>query len=124
MSKTILIVENDSALVKNLRGPLEKKGFHLEETLDGKKCFDGIHLVRPDLAILAVELSGGQNGYLICGKIKKDEELSNTRVLIMGNPAGFEQHQKLKARADEYVAKPVDIPALVKTAAKLIGLPG
>ncbi|QDE97991.1 response regulator [Myxococcus xanthus] len=123
MSKKILIVESDTALSATLRSALEGRGFTVEETTDGKGSVEQIRRDRPDLVVLAVDLSAGQNGYLICGKLKKDDDLKNVPILIIGNPDGFAQHRKLKAHADEYVAKPVDADQLVERAGALIGFP-
>jgi hypothetical protein len=40
-------------------------------------------------------------------------------VVIVGNPDGFAQHQKLKSRADAYVAQPVNVAELVETVERL-----
>ena len=73
--------------------------------------------------MIAVDLSAGQNGYLICGKLKKDDDLKAIPIIIIGNPDGFAQHRKLKAHADDYVAKPVNADELVDRAGALIGFP-
>ena len=89
MSKKILIVESDTNLSSAMREALEAKGFGVDETTDGKGSVEQIRRERPDLVVLAVDLSGGQNGYLICGKLKKDDDLKNVPVVIIGNPDGF-----------------------------------
>ncbi|MCE9670358.1 response regulator [Myxococcus stipitatus] len=124
MSKKILIVEkSDTALAATLRPVLEGRGFTVEDTSDGKGSVEQIRRDRPDLVVLAVELSAGQNGYLICGKLKKDDDLKNVPIVIVGNPDGFAQHRKLKAHADEYVAMPVDANLLTERVGALIGFP-
>jgi CheY-like chemotaxis protein len=123
MSKNILIVESDTALSATLREALEARGFAAQETSDGKGSVEQIRRDRPDLVVLAVDLSAGQNGYLICGKLKKDDDLKATPIVIIGNPDGFAQHRKLKAHADDYVAKPVNAEELVDRVGGLIGFP-
>ena len=123
MSKNILIVESDTALSASLRQALEARGFTAQETADGKGSVELIRRERPELVVLAVDLSAGQNGYLICGKLKKDDELKTTPIIITGNPDGFAQHRKLKAHADDYVAKPVNPDELVERVGGLIGFP-
>ncbi|HEX8433837.1 response regulator [Archangium sp.] len=123
MSKNILIVESDTALSASLREALEARGFAAQETTDGKGSVELIRRDRPELVVLAVDLSAGQNGYLICGKLKKDDDLKGIPIVIIGNPDGFAQHRKLKAHADDYVAKPVNPDALVECVGTLIGFP-
>ncbi len=123
MPNKILIVESDSTLSQSLRSELEGRGFTVEETRDGKASQELIRKQRPDLVVLAVELSAGQNGYILCGKLKKDDELKATPVIIIGNPDGFAQHRKLKTRADDYLANPLSPPDLAEKVGALIGFP-
>jgi hypothetical protein len=76
---------------------------------------------QPGAIVLAVDLPGGQNGYLLVGKLKKDEGLKAVPVIIVGNPEGFEAHARLKNRANEYLPKPLDIPNAVAVVARLSG---
>ncbi|MCY1047354.1 response regulator [Corallococcus sp. bb12-1] len=123
MSKRILIVESDATLSATLQQALEARGFSAQTTGDGKGSVELIRRERPELVVLAVDLSAGQNGYLICGKLKKDDDLKALPIVIIGSPDGFAAHSKLKARADEYVAKPVDTDTLVDRVGGLIGFP-
>ncbi|HME91839.1 MAG TPA: response regulator [Myxococcaceae bacterium] len=123
MPKKILIVENDRALSGQMKADLERRGFEVEETAEGKKSVDIIRRSRPDLVILGVELTAGQSGYVICGKLKKDDALCAIPVVMVGNPDGFVQHSKLKTRADEYVPKPVDLEVLSERVRGLLGMP-
>lgn len=123
MSKNILIVESDAALSSQLRIELEAKGCTVEETTDGKGSIELIRRNRPDLVVLAVNLGGGMSGYIVCGKLKKDDGLKSIPVVIIGDPADFDKHRGLKVRADEYVAKPVDMNDFLSHVGGLIGFP-
>src|SRR5260370_4087103 len=123
MPKKILIVENDRGLSREMKAELEGRGFEVDETADGKKSIELVRRSRPDLVILSVELASGQSGYIICGKLKKDDDLSGIPVVIVGSPDGFVQHSKLKTRADEYVPKPVDLHLLVEKVGALLRMP-
>jgi DNA-binding response OmpR family regulator/uncharacterized coiled-coil protein SlyX len=123
MPKKILIVENDRGLSREMKAELEGTGFDVDETTDGKKSIDLVRRTRPDLVILSVDLAAGQSGYIICGKLKKDDDLSAIPVVIVGSPDGFVQHSKLKTRANEYVPKPVDLHLLVEKVGALVGMP-
>jgi len=123
MSKRILIVESDPEQSGEMRAALEARGFAVEETPNGKKSVELVRETRPNLVILSVELAAGQSGYVLCGKLKKDDELQSIPVVIVGQPDGFVQHSKLKTHADEYVPKPVDSDVLVERIAGLVGWP-
>ena len=123
MSNKILVVESDASQTRALATALTARGFDVDETTDGKGLVELVRRERPGLVVLAVDLSAGQNGYLLCGKLKKDDELRSIPVVILGNPDKFAEHRKLKAHADDYVAKPVDLDALIDAAGTLIGFP-
>ncbi len=123
MSKQVLIVENDSNLSHAMRDKLVAKGFAVEETSDGKGSAELIRRKKPDLVVLAVDLAAGQNGYIICKKLKSDDELKGIPVIIVGNPDGFAAHRKLKTHADDYLGKPFDPQQVVDRAGALVGFP-
>lgn len=124
MSKKILLIESDTAFSRRLRAEFEGKGFTVAETTDGKTAVDVVRRESPDLIVLAVELSAGQSGYIVCGKLKKDEELKRLPVIITGkDAAGFESHKRLRFRAEDYLRKPFEPAALLEKVAALIGLP-
>ena len=50
------------------------------------------------------------NGFLVCKKIKKTAELENVPLVILSSEVDeetFEQHKKLRTRADDYIRKPI-----------------
>jgi len=121
MPTHVLIVEGDTALSSRLRSALQQRGHTVEETTDGRSVIDLVRRRPPGALVLAVELPGGQNGYLLVGKLKKDEALKSIPVIIVGNPEGFEAHARLKNRADEYLPKPLDVARVVSLVARLSG---
>ncbi|MBE2252255.1 MAG: response regulator [Myxococcus sp.] len=123
MSKTVLIVEKDVALMQAMRDSLVGRGFGVEETTDGKAVPELVKKHRPDCVVLAVELDAGQNGYILCKKLKSDDDLKGVPVVIVGDPKGFAQHQKLKTRAEDYLGKPFDAAAVVDRVGALAGYP-
>ncbi len=124
MSKKIVLIESDTAFSLRIRADFEARGFSVFESSDGKASIDLVKRERPDLVVLAVELSAGQSGYIVCGKLKKDEELKKIPIIITGkDPEGFESHKRLKARAEDYLKKPFEFHALLEKVGALIGLP-
>ena len=121
MPTHVLIVEGDTALSNRLRSALQQRGHTVEETTDGRSVIDLVRRRPPGALVLAVELPGGQNGYLLVGRLKKDEALKSIPVIIVGNPEGFEAHRRLKNRAEEYLPKPLDVAKAVSAVARLSG---
>jgi CheY-like chemotaxis protein len=121
MPTHVLIVEGDAAHSARMRGALEARGFSVQETTDGRTCVEVARQGGAACVVLAVDLPAGQNGYILCGKFKKDEELRALPVVIVGSPDGFAQHGKLKNRADAYLAKPLQLEAFADRVAELTG---
>jgi CheY-like chemotaxis protein len=122
MSTHVLIVEGDAALSGRMRAALEARGFSVQETSDGRSCLEVARQLRPACVILAVDLPAGQNGYILCGKFKKDDDLRALPVAIVGSSEGFAQHGKLKNRADAYLPKPLHLEAFADRILALTGL--
>ncbi|MGO9832562.1 MAG: response regulator [Myxococcaceae bacterium] len=121
MPTHVLIVEGDAAHSARMRTALEARGFSVQETADGRTCVEVARQGRAACVVLAVDLPAGQNGYILCGKFKKDEELRALPVIIVGSPDGFAQHGKLKNRADSYLAKPLRLEEFADRVAELTG---
>ncbi|HET6921693.1 MAG TPA: response regulator, partial [Anaeromyxobacteraceae bacterium] len=126
MPKKILLIESDAAFAREMTEALERKGFQVRVGTDGKEGLDAARDLRPDAIVLCVELPG-MSGYSICNKLKKDEELKGIPLVITSaeaTPETFEQHKKLKARAEDYLIKPFDGATLIERIAALVGAPG
>jgi DNA-binding response OmpR family regulator len=121
MSTHVLIVEGDAALSGRMRGALEARGFSVQETTDGRTCVEVARQGQAACVVLAVDLPAGQNGYILCGKFKKDDELRLVPVAIVGSSEGFAQHGKLKNRADAYLAKPLHLDEFAERIIELTG---
>ncbi|MGZ5958005.1 MAG: response regulator, partial [Myxococcaceae bacterium] len=121
MPTHVLIVDGETSLSARVRAALQQRGHTVEETTDGRSVLERVRQRPPGVVVLAVELPSGQNGYLLVGKLKKDEVLKSIPVILVGNPEGFDAHRRLKNRADEYLPRPLDIPTLVAAVARLSG---
>lgn len=125
MPKKILLIENDSAFAAEVSEALERSGFDVRATGDGK---DGLDLARewaPEAVVLCVELPG-MSGYLTCQKLKRDDALKGIPLVLTSAEATqetFDKHRTLKARADEYLLKPYLPGDLLEKLAALVGLP-
>ncbi len=119
-SRKLVLIESDQTQIEALEPALLARGFTVVSTFDGRAAVDLILEERPDLIILAVELAARQSGYLICGKLKKSDEIRDIPVIMIGRDSdGLEAHKKLKARADDYFVKPFDPEELAAQADRL-----
>ncbi len=125
MSKKILLIESDGPFARELSAAIEARGLEARVTGDGKEGLDLAKADRPDLIVLCVELPK-MSGYSVCNKLKKDDHLKSIPLVIISAEATletFEQHKKLKTRAEDYLIKPFDAATLLKKIAALVEVP-
>ncbi len=70
---------------------------------------------KPDLILLAIELPR-MNGFSVCNKLKRDAALKDVPLIIMSSDSTeetFEQHRRLRTRAEDYLHKPIGFDALL-----------
>lgn len=116
----ILMIESDASVRNQMKIALESEGYQVEETGEGKTAVDSVRQYCPDVIVLSVELSQGQNGYILCNRLRKDEELKDIPIVLTGNPDGFAAHAKLKAKANQYVPKPINSQLLLTSVSRCL----
>jgi CheY-like chemotaxis protein len=125
MSKTVLLIESDSSFARDMSAALESRGFGVRTSSEGKEGVELARALRPDCVVLCVELPG-LSGYSWCNRLKKDDALKSIPLVITSSeatPETFEQHRKLKTRAEDYLIKPFLPATLVERVGALVGMP-
>ncbi|MBI5181725.1 MAG: response regulator [Nitrospirae bacterium] len=121
--KSILIIESNETFKDYIAEIVKRLGFKASIATDGDEGLKAAREERFDLILLSVELPN-ENGYIICKKFKEDNDLKNIPLILMSLEAkktDFEQHKKLKVRAEEYIKKPFGKRELVGAISNLIG---
>jgi DNA-binding response OmpR family regulator len=121
----ILLIESDGAFAQELCTAIEARGVEARVTSDGKEGLELARADRPDLIVLCVELPK-MSGYSVCNKLKKDDQLRSIPLVIISaeaTPETFDQHRKLKTRAEGYLIKPFEPAALLELIGGLVALP-
>lgn len=111
---TILVVEDEPAINEMITTALEMSGF---TCLQADNVSSAHHLVvdhRPDLILLDWMLPGSQSGIDLCRRLKKDELLQETPIIML-TAKGEEDNkvQGLDAGADDYITKPFSTRELI-----------
>jgi CheY-like chemotaxis protein len=109
--------------VSEIRAALSPYGFVVESIPNGEDALEWGQSNSPSLIILSVEPR--KVGYAICNKLKRSAALRDVPLILISAEetlATFEQHKKLKSRADEYLLKPLEGPELLAKVDKLVGL--
>ena len=116
MAIKVLVFESDAAFAGELRTELGKLGCTTHIVDDGNVGLQQAVSDRPDLILLSIELPR-MNGFSVCNKLKKDALLKDVPLIIMSSESSdetFEQHRKLRTRAEDYVHKPIAFGELLQ----------
>jgi CheY-like chemotaxis protein len=122
MNQRILVFESDAAFADDLKHNFERMGLAVDVASDGPMGLELAAAHRPDLILLTIELPG-MNGFLVCKKIKKTADLEQVPLVIMSSEVDqetFEQHKKLRTRADDYIRKPIAFDDLLLRIRELV----
>ena len=84
MAKKILIIEDEQTLVKALLEGLKDDKYKVEVAIDGEEGWHKIQEFKPDLVLLDLILPK-MDGFALLNKIKADENLKNTPVMVLTN---------------------------------------
>ena len=124
-SRTLLCVEPEESAVSEIRVVLEPYGFEVTNIPNGEAAIEWARQNAPDLVIVSVEPR--KVGYAVCNKLKRSPELQNIPLILTSGeetPQTFEQHKKLRSRADEYILKPFRTEELLAKVGTLVRLGG
>lgn len=122
----VLVIDSESSVADELKADLEARGVSAHVTGDGG---DGLEYARghkPDLIVLCVELTRG-SGYSVCNKLKKDSQLATIPLILTSSQATeetFEQHKKLRTRAEAYLKKPFNFDEIAALMQEYIDVGG
>jgi DNA-binding response OmpR family regulator len=112
--RSVLIIEDNSTMLRGLKDNFELKGYGVKTAQDGetglKKALDE----NPDLIILDIMLPK-MNGYEVCNKIRK-KNLDMPIIMLTAKGRESDVILGLNLGADDYVTKPFSIKELLARA--------
>ena len=111
MEKTVLIVEDERAIVEILKFNLKREGYETMEALDGET---GLKLALegdPDLILLDVMLPK-MNGFDICAEIRRAGKVTPV-IMLTAREEETDKIFGLEAGADDYITKPFSMRELM-----------
>ena len=112
-SPTILVVEDEAALVTMLRYNLEKQGFRVEEAGDGEEALVRIVEAKPDLVLLDWMLPS-LSGIEVCRQIRRRSTTRDLPIIMLtARTEDQDLVRGLNTGADDYITKPFSTEALL-----------
>ena len=114
MNETVLIIEDDPAMLRGLKDNFEQRGFSVLTAADGEKGLEAALDTKLDLIILDIMLPK-VNGYEIC-RLVRAEKLDMPIIMLTAKGEESDVVLGLNLGADDYVTKPFGIKELMARA--------
>src|SRR5690242_11891788 len=108
---SILIVEDDPALLRGLKDNFEAQGYLVRTAADGQKALDTLFKTPPDLMLLDLMLPR-VNGYEVCRQARA-QRLEMPIIMLTAKGQEDDIVRGLELGADDYVTKPFSIRELL-----------
>ncbi len=109
--KTILIIEDDLAILRGLKDNLEYESYDVMTATDGVEGYNLIREKKPDLILLDLMLPK-MSGYELCRKVR-EEGLATPILMLTARGEEMDRVLGLDMGADDYVTKPFSVPELL-----------
>jgi DNA-binding response OmpR family regulator len=109
---TVMVVDDDPNALDIVRTFLESKGYTVATAKDGNEALSMLEDVHPALVLLDVMMPG-MDGWEVARVIKNHPHFGDTRVVMLTARSDFaDKHEGLRAGADDYIVKPIQLREL------------
>ncbi|MEW6567310.1 MAG: response regulator [Chloroflexota bacterium] len=120
MKEKILIVDDEPHTLRLVGLALDHEGYEIAVAQDADQAMAKVQAAVPDLIILDVMLPR-VSGVELCQKLRQLPDTANVPIIMLSAKGEVaDKIAGLKAGADEYVVKPVDMAELVARVAALL----
>lgn len=112
--RNVLVIEDDSAIAEVLEYNLEREGYDVERSSDGRDGLRSARSTTPDLVILDLMLPG-IDGIEICRELRADKSTRHIPILMLtAKSEETDQIIGFSVGADDYVTKPFSVKVLMQ----------
>lgn len=112
-SKKILIVDDDMRNVFALTAALENKGAKIVIAKNGQEALDKLDLEKMDIVLMDIMMPV-MDGYKAMEEIRKQNKFANLPIIALTAKAMKDDRERcIKAGANDYLAKPIDVEKLM-----------
>jgi DNA-binding response OmpR family regulator len=114
---TVLVVDDELALVRVLAIHLESEGYDVLTATSGQEALAHIRQRRPQVVVLDAMMPE-MSGLEVCRRVRRDSDLSDSHVIILTANAGFRESSR-EVGADSFMTKPFHLNELTAEVARL-----
>lgn len=121
-AKTILVVDDEPIIVKQIVSALEKKGYKSLSAVNGEQALQVLDEAIIDIsAIISDVKMPNMDGYYLCELIRKSEDCKDIPFIFASSLSTLDEKIRgYNAGADDYVTKPIDPEDLLLKVESLI----
>lgn len=113
MGATILVADDDPAIVRLVEVNLKLEGFEVITASDGEEALRAVHEQMPALVLLDVMMPK-LDGYEVCERLRADGRTRHVNVIMLtAKSLSADKIVGLTSGADDYVLKPFDPMELI-----------
>jgi len=119
--KTILFIEDESALQKTFGDLFKSENFEMIPALDGESGLKLAKEKKPDLIILDVMMDEPDDGFFLAQKFRKEKV--KTPILMytsVSKAIGFEFGAGEMVPVDDFVEKPISPDEIIEKVSRLL----
>ena len=114
MAKSVLIVDDESYIVKSLSFVMKNAGFDTGSAGDGEEALKKVDEMVPDLVILDVMMPK-LDGFEVCKAIRGNPAWSSIKIIMLTAKGRDSEREKgLALGADDYLTKPFSTRDILK----------
>lgn len=111
----VLIVESSDSIVRMIQALMSARGFEVRSAPSGARGFEEAFTWKPHVILVDMNLPGSFDGFQVCEKIRADDALKETPVIVIGAMNDDEVKRRAhEAGATAYYEKPFSPLALLK----------
>jgi CheY-like chemotaxis protein len=119
---TVLLADDEEDIKTIVKMFLESKGYEVITAFDGLDAIDKAKQLVPDMIFMDIMMPV-IDGIEVTRQLKASEETKNIPIVMLTAAAKSQMVDKaIAAGAVEYIAKPFDPDALLKTVVRILGL--
>ena len=118
--RSAIIVDDDRDTREMLAMALEIEGYDVTLAANGVKLISSLHVHRPDILLLDVNMSW-IDGFELCRAVRRNEQFRTLPVLfVSARKTRTDVEAGLASGADGYFTKPIDFDALLGRMRELV----